>query len=343
MSNETENTALVLETSDYMPLIEKLEAQARRGALIQSESRQFVRMVALGQTIKALRDLLDGKVMEMITYLQGRAIGFRTDKDDKEGYSKEVVKDCLIEAILQGVYPVGNEFNIIAGRCYITKEGLGRKLREIEGLRYYMTAGIPARKDDRTAIVAITVNWNFGGAEHVDELSFSVRVNAGMGDDGAIGKAMRKARAWLYQRVTGYELADGEVGYTGNEELPEGEIDAVPSTISVTARRAKARAAAATESGAGAEGRKPPVKAEGQTPPQTAPSDAQSPRVPTPLEEVYILLDEALDAEAVRIADAKAVQYHNLGGKITISELEEFKKEMNAKLKKLATGGERNG
>jgi hypothetical protein len=157
--------------------------------------------------------------MGQVMALQGSAIGFKTDKDQGGGYPESTVRDCLIEATLAGVYPVGNEFNIIAGRAYITKEGMGRKLRDIDGLSYSILPGVPSMKEGG-AIVPMNVEWTFKGNSSKRELPICVKVNGGMGADAVIGKATRKARAWLYQTVTGSEIPDGEA--------EAGEINVTP-------------------------------------------------------------------------------------------------------------------
>jgi hypothetical protein len=138
--------------------------------------------------------------------LQGSAIGFKTDK----AYPEDVVRDALIEATMSGVYPVGNEFNIIAGRAYITKEGFGRKLKDVPSLSYTVANGEITMKNGG-AIVPMDIQWTYGGKSEAKTLPVHVRVNSGMGADAIIGKATRKARAWLYQTVTGQELPEGDV------------------------------------------------------------------------------------------------------------------------------------
>jgi hypothetical protein len=122
-----------------------------------------------------------------------------------------VVRDCTIEALLQGVGAVGNEFNIIAARAYITKEGMGRKLSNIKGLSYTVTPGIP-HTTGGGAVAPVEIEWQYGGERHTKTLQICVRVNAGMGADAICGKAVRKARAWLYSTITGQEVPEGEVG-----------------------------------------------------------------------------------------------------------------------------------
>ncbi|MFK5282891.1 hypothetical protein ACI3PL_25325, partial [Lacticaseibacillus paracasei] len=75
--------------------------------------------------------------------LQGNRLGFKTDKDKSGGYPESVVKNCLIEAVLLGIQPTGNQFNIIAGNMYPTKEGCGYLLNNFKGLSYNLVCSLP--------------------------------------------------------------------------------------------------------------------------------------------------------------------------------------------------------
>src|SRR5690606_21005193 len=43
------------------------------------------------------------------------------------------------------------------------------------------------------------------------DIDFPIKINQHMGTDAVIGKATRKARAWLYNTITGSEIGDGDV------------------------------------------------------------------------------------------------------------------------------------
>lgn len=220
---KTEGNELVLTVSDA--LVAKLDKCVESGVLAFKEASTFKRTLMIASAIGELRVALTPKVMEPIMNLQNSSIGFKTDQPN--GYPVDIVRDCLIEACMKGVYPVGNEFNIIARQCYITKEGFGHKLRDIHGLGYSITPGIPTMCGDNGAIISMTIEWTIGGKTQSKEMKFAIRVNRMMGADAIIGKATRKARAWLYTTVTGQELGDGDVdgavidvtpNYDGKEE-----------------------------------------------------------------------------------------------------------------------------
>lgn len=199
------NTAITVKGQDLDIAIDKARAA-------NDIAGEMTKALAIAGAMKSIRDALTPSIMAEVMTLQGSALGFKTDKDISGGYQVEVVRDCVLEAVMQGVGAIGNQFNIIAGRAYITKEGMGRKLANIKGLSYSITPGIP-QSASGGAIVPVDVEWTYphGAEKKSKPLQICVRVNSGMGADAIIGKATRKARAWLYATITGQEVPEGEV------------------------------------------------------------------------------------------------------------------------------------
>ena len=220
---ETTNTFLPAVVSDEF--IAALDLAASNKSL--NAASQFKRAFATAGAVAQLKALLTPEIMKPILNLQNSALGFMTDKRDS-GYSLGTVTECLIDAVLSGVSPVGNEFNIISGRTYITKNGMKHKLRDIDGLTFSTTPGIPKMMGDKGAVIDMTIDWTFNGKKESKTLTIAVRVNAGMGADAIIGKATRKAYAWLYENVTGQTVDEGEA----NEIAPI--IESKVSTIETT-------------------------------------------------------------------------------------------------------------
>lgn len=195
----------------------------------------FERAYVLANATKQLKDLLTKEYMQPIMMLQGNKLGFKTDRDTSGGYDENVIKNCLIEAVLTGVQVVGNQFNIIAGNCYITKEGFGYLLNNVDGLDYEITAKLPRINADSTsAAIVMVVEWSFfGGEKHLKELDIPIRMNKMMGTDAVIGKATRKARHWLYNRISGLEIAEGDAEELRREKTPftEAKIVDIPENV----------------------------------------------------------------------------------------------------------------
>lgn len=183
-----------------------LDTIAKESHLALMDGEPFKQMFTLAQGVQALQEALTPELMQPIMALQNKALGFRCDKN----YPVDVVKDALIEATIRGLQPTGNEFNIIGGRCYITKEGFGRLLANIPGLRYMITPGIP-KMTHQGAETSCKISWKYKGQEHTEQLVFPIRVNSGQGADAILGKCHRRARQWLYTQVTGMELGEGDV------------------------------------------------------------------------------------------------------------------------------------
>ncbi len=174
---------------------------------LEGFEKAFLIATAAGE----LQKLLTTEYMKPIMALQNNRLGFKTDKPEG-GYPEHVVKNCLIEAVLMGVQPFGNQFNIIAGNCYITKEGFGHLLSKEKGLDFEIVPTLPRINADSTsAAIVMKIEWTKGGTKKTRDLDIPVKMNKFMGTDAVIGKATRKARAWLFNTINGIEISDGDV------------------------------------------------------------------------------------------------------------------------------------
>lgn len=169
----------------------------------------FEKALTIAGATTELQNLLTPAVLKNVVSLAGTKLGFKTDRKPDSQYSVEVIKDCLIEAVLTGVQPVGNQFNIIAGNCYVTKEGFGYLLGKIEDFNYKIIPDIP-KVSGSSAVIKMNISWTYKGKKDKEAIEFPIKTNSYMGPDAIIGKATRKARAWLYSYITGSELSDGE-------------------------------------------------------------------------------------------------------------------------------------
>lgn len=192
------------------------------------DSGHFGRAFRMAAAIRALHHAVTEDMMKDIMHLQGTGLGFLTDKDNSgnpPGYTAAEVKLVAIEAALMGAFWVGNEFNIIANRPYLTKNFFTRKLREFPGLTdLRLSPGVPVLVGDKGALVPYVATWKFNGQEmrierllrklddktDLDE-RIPIRVNSGMGADAILGKAERKIKAQIYNMLTGSDLTDGDV------------------------------------------------------------------------------------------------------------------------------------
>jgi len=212
------------QNTDIVKVSESIE-QAIRECGISGIAKlpKFLQAIRMAQGIAALRQALtDQFVQQALMPLQGTSLGFLTDQDTKGGYGLAVVRDCAIEAMLRGFNVVGNEFNIIAGRFYGTRNGFERLVAEFPGMRnLVLQPGVPVIGNEKGGLVPFTATWTLQGVDmRIDcqqtaagDFRIPVKVNSGMGADAVIGKATRKMLYRIYQRINGssYGLTDGEV------------------------------------------------------------------------------------------------------------------------------------
>lgn len=188
---------------------------------INGFQKAFITSTAISKLEEALTD----EYMKPIMALQGNRLGFKTDKDKEGGYPLPVVKKCLIEAVLMGLQPYGNEFNIIAGNMYATKEGMGAVLKKREGLSYEIIPGMPDMDTNKqVAKIKMQINWMLNGAKQEREIEFAIKVNSFMGADAVIGKATRKARKWLHDTISGFEIPEGDVNDSTGVPMASEEV-----------------------------------------------------------------------------------------------------------------------
>lgn len=216
-----------------MDAIEDIAAQCSLTKLDTFGKMQ--RAFILAQGIQQLNALITPAMMTSIIALQDSPLGFRTDKDptvwDKKTnaynkpYGLDVVKRCFVESLLRGAMPVGNEWNIIAGRLYLTKEFFERAVAEFPGVTdLRLEPGVP-RMANGGAIVPFKCTWKRDGKPDSMSRDIPVRSNEGMGVDAILGKATRKMLAAVYRDLTG-----------STHSLPEGGVDDGPDVLSATAQ-----------------------------------------------------------------------------------------------------------
>lgn len=183
-----------------------ISAVARENALSVIQGLDEVEgAFRLAGAIAQLQAMIDGPRCKQLAALAGSKLGFLCDKE----YTAAQLRDPAIECLLRGGRWVGNEFNVIAGNCYMTLQYYERIVGElVTNLDIQMQ--VPASVSDG-ALVACRATWTCDGVPHCIECSkrpdgdfrIPVRVNKGMGIDAILGKARRKLLAAIYRRVTG--------------------------------------------------------------------------------------------------------------------------------------------
>jgi len=220
MSLQTKQSGELItrDTRTKLEAIEQLRAAASAEiAEATANNSDVVRGIVVARAMQGLRELLSGEVMRDVMLLQNTPLGFQTDKP-QGGYPVDVVRDCLIVALLSGFRPTGNEFNIIAGRFYMTKDGARNRVLSWAGLaNLEIELGVPQMAGEKGSLVEAFASWRLNGKLHTllcskpgatnsRDTRIPVRVNAGMGTDAIFGKATRKLYAKILERLTGMQL-----------------------------------------------------------------------------------------------------------------------------------------
>jgi hypothetical protein len=177
-------------------------------AVLSNKVEGFEKAFIMASALQTLDKLLTPEFMEPIMALQGSNLGFKTDKI----YSVQEVKACLMDAVLLGLQPTNNEFNIIAKNMYPTRQGFGSLLKKINGLKYSISYSNPTFTPDKSSANCVaTIKWELNGESHVQDQEFAIKSNTYATADAILGKAERKARRWLFNTVEGTDIPDGDV------------------------------------------------------------------------------------------------------------------------------------
>lgn len=228
-------TAVSTLSADQELVSKELNSQIQ--AVLSNKVEGFQKAFIVSSAIGVLKERLSTEYMKPILALQGSRLGFLTDKDKSGGYPEEVVKNCLVDAVLLGLQPTGNEFNIIGGNMYPTKEGFGSLLKNLSGLRYNLTFKNPTISADKsTANCIVTIDYEFNHEKQSQTIDFPIKCNAYMSADALIGKATRKSRAWLFNYLSGTDITDGDV-----QDVPHVDVTPKQTSKEVSAEKETAR------------------------------------------------------------------------------------------------------
>ena len=209
--------------------------------------------------LQALTDILTDDFMNRnIMPLMNRSIGFLTDRTGKKGrdgsiqpfYDVNVVRDAFIDATSAGLLPTGNQFNIIAGRMYPTKEGFTALLKKL-GVKYLISIALEPSTMQGFANLTCSISYEYKGDKRSYKLPVQVKADSYSSPDQLKGKAERRAKKNLYEFLTGLDLGEGDAESAQEvaiDEQPQPEPEPAhlahvdPNRASVAERRAAMRA-----------------------------------------------------------------------------------------------------
>ena len=122
-------------------LIDQMKGIAERGKHYSTQlttADEVGRQIIIFQAVTELASLLNDELIGGITKAAGTGLTF---KMDKQNYPPSVIRNCLAEALIRGLSLVGNEFNVIAGNFYCTKEGWLKRLKTLGARRVQVVVG----------------------------------------------------------------------------------------------------------------------------------------------------------------------------------------------------------
>lgn len=166
--------------------------------------------------VNLLREAMSDEVMSSVFLpMMNTRLGFLTDKpgaDRKTGartalYPTPVVRDAIIDAVAIGLLPTGNQFNIIAGRMYPTKEGYTALLRK-QGVKYFIEVGYDKSQTQGFAEIPCKISYEYAGEKKSFSIVATVKKDSYSSADQLRGKAERRAKKALYEFVTGCDFGD---------------------------------------------------------------------------------------------------------------------------------------
>jgi hypothetical protein len=223
----------------------------------------FSDTLKLAEGIKTLRQIFQTPgVKATVEAMQDTKLGFLTDRDAKaiarakrdlkelRPYTYAEVAECCIEGMLKGYRITNNEFNIISSGFYAAKNGKYRKIVEHPDIAEfdYTTTSPAYEPDGKWAKVKCFASWRQKGKRRSvglsdqakgkeDTLIFRIRVNAMMGEDAIIGKALSKLFGRVLSRIDGRVLPESTDLEFGEGEVIEGQIvNGSSSTDDLTAK-----------------------------------------------------------------------------------------------------------
>lgn len=219
---------------------EKFELACKDASALQIVSNFGAAFTAVN-VIALLREAMTDEVMDKVFMpLMNTKIGFLTDRNGRARsggraplplYTRDIVRDCIIDAVAIGLLPTGNQFNIIAERMYPTKEGYTSLLRKL-GVKYFIDTSYDKGQTQNFAEIPCKINYEYNGEKNGFSIIATVKKDDYSSHDQLRGKAERKAKKALYEYITGSDFGDAD------EQSSVPIVDAVAEEIKEEANAA---------------------------------------------------------------------------------------------------------
>ena len=159
------------------------------------------RTMFIAQGIRELKKIINEPAMELIMELKNSNLGFKTDEASrKKPYTIGEIRNCVIEALMRGLSIDNNEFNIISGNQYTTKNGFTSLLNKLKGFEdFQFDTGIPKMNHEvKQWTTHIKASWTMHGkAQHL-ETEIALQCHSSTSIDALVGKAECKLKYRVY-------------------------------------------------------------------------------------------------------------------------------------------------
>lgn len=166
---------------------------------------------AMTTAVQKMRALMTTEVMAPIMALMNTEVGFLTDRGpnstkNKTPYDEKTVKDAVVAGFLNGLWPIGNQINIIKSRLYITQIGYLYQMNHVPGMSDIKTIIDPPTKNPSGAYIVSLCTWKMNGSADEFHQKFHMPIDQYTTSDQLVGKSRRKILKLSYQHVTGGRL-----------------------------------------------------------------------------------------------------------------------------------------
>lgn len=214
--------------------------------------------------VSKLEAVLTDEIMDAVFMpLMNKKIGFRTDRDpsrpDKrtgiapKPYTRDVVRTCIIDGAANGLLPTGNQWNIISGNMYPTKEGYTSLLAKLKAspLQLVYTFEFDPDTTVKSADPSyVAIPCRIGYKTSREDLKGWFKYVAMVKSNGETsttdqlrGKAERKCKRAFYEFLTGIDLGDADA--TETVDVTYTEVGSWPASGSDVTKNLSAKSAAA--------------------------------------------------------------------------------------------------
>ena len=191
------------------------------------------------QAYKALEDAISPEILRDFRLMENTERGFKTDRvagtRDKSGnavqpYSDQVIKRVIIGALSKGARLIDNEFNVIAGNLYLTKNFYMPRVKRFPGLtELKILWGVPSQSGSGKGwLYPAKASWKLNGRpdsiECLQTKDFDSRIVVRGYESSSVdeirGKAEAKLYRWIFERVSGINIEAAETFESLGDDLP---------------------------------------------------------------------------------------------------------------------------